>query len=191
MKSYAVVDRVDHQLLRRVERLVAAGVDFIQIRDKHAPRAERLSFGAEVLAVARGSGTGVIVNSDVELALEIAAAGVHLPAAAPVPSHEGLSLLGRSCHSLDECVEAVKQRMDYVLLGPVFTPRSKSAASASISFDDLRRAARLDIDIFALGGVTVDTLAAIGATGVSGIAAISLFLVDEPLEAIVEQIRSL
>lgn len=190
MKSCAIADDVSDPALRRVERLIAAGVDVIQIRAKSSPADQRLAFAREAVRLVATKGTRIVINSDEQLRADSGAHGLHLPAAAPMPAARSFQLLGRSCHSYDECVVASDLGFDYVFLGPVHAPRSKQG-TASIAMSDLRRAASLHVEVFALGGISVDTLAELAGTGVAGIAAITLFFRDEPVEAIVEQIRRL
>lgn len=187
MKSYAILDRLDPSLLQRAERMARAGVDYIQLRAKDRPRSERAAFAQQLSSIVRGSGTRLIINGDVELAREVDA-GVHFTATQDI-TETAPSPRGKSCHSLLECA-AVASTVDYVLLGPVYAPRSK-AGEAQLTSADLSRAARLSVDVFALGGISVDTLADVAATGVAGVAAITLFERDEPLEQIVARIRDL
>lgn len=190
MKSYVIADRSigdDASILERVRRLGALPVDMVQLRDKTAGTPGELLPIAQELR--RAISTTFIINTFVEVAQESNADGVHLPASAPSLRRDDL-LIGRSCHSLDDCRRAVDEGADYVLFGPVFAARSKSLAPA-VTLRDLSAAAALHIDVFALGGITVDTLPRLAECGIAGVAAITLFMSDEPIDEIVEQIRTL
>ena len=81
LNLYLVTDapeRCRHGLLETVWRAVAGGVSIVQYRRENADRATML---AEVLPLRdflRGAGVPLIINDDVELAVEIGADGIHI-----------------------------------------------------------------------------------------------------------------
>lgn len=194
MKSYAIAEWEGDEtaLVSRVRRLAAAGIDFIQLRAK--PLGGRALY--ELAGRCRSAVTGptrLIINSRMDIALATGADGVHLPSAGlPVSATRslGIRLVGRSCHSVDDVRNAASDGADYVVLGPVFATRSK-VSSAAISAVDIVAAATAGIPIFALGGISVDNLQELRGLPLAGIAAITLFMKDEPLEGIVEAVRIL
>ena len=199
MKAYAIADLQDEggadELLARVERLARCGVDVIQLRAR--------SMNDEVVAriareirnrIPRGDGPMFYVNGRTEMAIRVGADGVHLPENGPPVSpirHLAPSLgVGRSCHSVEACRKASSEGADYVLLGPVFAPRSKRG-DALISREHLEAAVNEGVPVFALGGIDRTNLKTLEGTGIVGIAAITLLMKDEPLEAIVDEIHRL
>jgi thiamine-phosphate pyrophosphorylase len=85
MLRYAITDRRSYgddstdELLRDAARWAAAGIDFIQIREKHLAAGELAELTRRVLAAARGAGgaTRVLVNSRPDVAAATGADGVH------------------------------------------------------------------------------------------------------------------
>jgi len=57
---------------------IAAGIDWIQIREKDLPGRELELLAEQAVAAAHGSGTRIIVNNRLDVAVAAGAAGVHL-----------------------------------------------------------------------------------------------------------------
>lgn len=196
MKTFAIAGTElapDESFFDAVAEISAAGVDFLLLRDKGLP--DRLRF----LAARRcrelvTPPTRLLVHGRADIARAIGADGVHLPSdgvpADVVRSTLPRGIVGRSCHTFDGCRAAAAEGVDYVLYGPVFAPRSK-AGEGRVSRDMLAEAAKLGVDVYALGGISRDNLADLAGSGIAGCAGISLFMNDRPLEPIVEAIRRL
>jgi len=110
------------------------GADVIQFRDKLITGRERYSAAAKLLKICRQFGVLFIVNDALEVALAIAADGVHLGQDdLPVAEAKKLMhpmgiknfLVGCSTHSLEQAMEAKRQGADYIGIGPVFATPTK------------------------------------------------------------------
>ena len=162
-------------LLDAIARNVAAGVDWIQLREKDLPA--RALFDLMQTALP----SRIIVNSRVDVALATGARGAHLPSGSPPPSIwrrivPADFLIGVSCHTVDEVRAAQEEGASYVVFGPVFAPLSKTSDLAPRGLDQLARAAEsVRIPVLALGGVTHANAQDCVAAGAAGIAGISIF----------------
>jgi thiamine-phosphate pyrophosphorylase len=172
---------VDTTLLAAISRNLAAGPDWIQIREKDLTGRELFELVRSVLVQPNPRGVKILVNSRIDVALAAGAAGVHLPAGSPAPSAwrsitpPGF-LLGVSCHSADEVRAAQQEGADYALFGPVFAPLSKPLQSPPAGLSGLARAAAAaKIPVLALGGITRANASACIKAGAAGVAGISLF----------------
>jgi thiamine-phosphate pyrophosphorylase len=168
-------------LLNVISRNIAAGVDWIQIREKDLATRELYELVCQAVELARPSSTKILVNSRVDVALAAGAAGVHLPSDTPPPriwrsmSQPGF-LIGVSCHTVDEVRRAESEGADYVVFGPVFAPLSKTSDLSPRGLEGLAQASRaVRIPVLALGGITEDNSATCVAAGAAGIAGISQF----------------
>jgi thiamine monophosphate synthase len=85
-------------------------------------------------------------------------------------------LVGRSVHLLAEAVEHAPA-VDYLIAGTVFPTVSKPAAARLLGQSGLSQmAASVRVPILGIGGVTVEQVPAIAASGAAGVAGIGMFL---------------
>jgi thiamine-phosphate pyrophosphorylase len=193
-----------------------AGVDMVQIREKDLTSRELIALVEEALRLnvgASGAGPGpnavrpyllgadqgeggarVVVNDRVDVALAAGADGAHLGGhSMPVETVRRFAprpfLLGVSCHSLHEAVNAESGGADYLVLGPVFETPSKLAYGPPLGLEELRNVtSRIKIPVLALGGITVERVRPCLEAGASGIAGIRLF---QDCESVQERVREL
>jgi thiamine-phosphate pyrophosphorylase len=183
-------------LLPVVLTAICAGLDFIQIREKDLPARALIEIAGPAVADASGTKTRIVVNGRLDVALAVGAAGVHLgtqslPARA-VREHVPRSfLVGVSCHSLNEAMDAEAAGADYALLGPIFETPSKLPYGPPLDLTKLAEVtARVKLPVLALGGITIGRVKACVEAGASGIAGISIFQNAPSLAERVEQIRA-
>jgi len=168
-------------LLQSIARNLAAGIDWIQIREKDLSARDLFDLIQRAQALPNPAATKLLVNTRVDVALAAGAAGAHLPSGSPPPRHwRAIAppdfLIGVSCHTLDEARAAEQDGAGYILFGPVFTPRSKPADLPPRGLDRLAEAARaVAIPVLALGGITNENASQCISAGAAGVAAISLF----------------
>jgi thiamine-phosphate pyrophosphorylase len=168
-------------LLDAIARNLAAGIDWIQIREKDLSAWELFTLLQRALDLPNPGGGKILVNTRVDVALAAGAAGAHLPAGSPAANRwctltpPGF-LIGVSCHSADEVREAQDGGADYAVFGPVFAPRSKASDLPPRGLNGLAEAAgAVRIPVLALGGITTANAADCVNAGAAGIAAISLY----------------
>jgi thiamine-phosphate pyrophosphorylase len=183
-------------LLPLIEEAVQAGIDLIQIREKDLPTRALLQLVAGAVAAARGSGTRIVVNDRLDVALAAGADGVHLgtlsmPAQTVREKVSEGFLVGVSCHSGQEVLAAEDARADYVLLGPIFETPSKMAYGPPLGLDVLgETAAAAQVPVLALGGISVERVRACLDAGATGIAGIRIFQETPSLAARVRELRA-
>jgi thiamine-phosphate pyrophosphorylase len=177
------------ELAEQSRQAVNAGVDLIQIRERDLETAQLVDVVGDLVDIARGSPTRIVVNDRLDVAMACGAAGVHLRAdsipplaarsiAGPAALRQLLSgfLFGRSVHRLDEAVEHAAA-VDYLIAGTVFPSVSKPGADCLLGQSGLRQMTNaVGVPVLAIGGVTVERVARIAVAGASGVAGIGLFL---------------
>lgn len=134
----------------------------------------------------------ITVNARADLARLAELEGVHLPAdGLPTAAVRALlaphGIVGRSTHDLEEVARAHDEGVDYVYFGPVFATPSKPGAEG-VGMSQLRRACRLGVPVYALGGITPSRLQAVGDAGAVGAAGIRLF--DESACAVLAELAA-
>ncbi len=198
MILYAITDRraPSGGLLESVERQLAAGVDYLQIRQKDMSGRELFELTRAVTALPNPSGTAVLVNERTDIALAAGAAGVHLPSDSPLPGEirkitpPGF-VVAVSTHSLPEVMAAEQSGADFAVFGPVFATASKTRWGAPQGPDRLEAACRaVTMPVLALGGITADNAMACVERGAAGIAGISLFQRDPNLDGLAARLRA-
>lgn len=174
-------------LLQKIAECIAAGVDYIQLREKDLGTRELESLVWDVRRLfPAGTPARLLINSRLDVALACGAAGVHLPSGGLPPS-EARSLLaaagmahpviGASTHSLQEVMHAESHGADFAVFGPVF---EKDSHASLHGLEKLRQASRrpavgTPMPLLALGGVTAGNATQCIAAGAAGIAGIRLF----------------
>jgi 8-oxo-dGTP diphosphatase len=154
----------------RLEARLRGGLRLVQVREKSLGRDALKRFAERVLALARTHGAKVLVNSDVDLAREIGADGVHLTAAELQGSRPEVPWCGASCHSRDELRRAEDIGADFAVLGPVRATPSHPG-SVPLGWDGFREVgAGSAIPVYALGGVVPRDLERARNCGAHGLA---------------------
>jgi thiamine-phosphate pyrophosphorylase len=168
-------------LLDNIAGHLAAGVEWIQIREKDLSARELFDLTTAVLELPNPHESKILVNSRVDVALAAGAGGAHLPGGSPAArrwracSPKGF-LIGVSCHSVEDVRAAEQEGAGYVVFGPVFAPRSKVTVLEPRGLDALGQAVReVRIPVLALGGITHENARDCMRAGAAGVAAISLF----------------
>jgi thiamine-phosphate pyrophosphorylase len=160
---------------RLVESLVAAEVGAIQLRDKRLP--DRLLLErARLLAETTGeTHTLCIMNDRPDLAVLCGADGVHVGQeeltvkdARRILGPRGL--VGVSTHSLEQARAAVLDGASYIGVGPTFPSGTKHFADFPGTELLKAVAAEVRLPAFAIGGVTLENVSEVLATGISRVA---------------------
>ena len=188
--------------------LAAAGVDWVQIREKDLPGRELAAVvrqalrGASAQAETDSRSTRILVNDRIDVALTEGAAGVHLgESSLPVYETKRLVrarvsgrdfLVGVSCHSPENAKSAATSGADYLFFGPIFATPSKAV------FGEPQGVARLaeicesfTIPVLAIGGMTLENASACLRAGAAGIAAIRLFQDARDPARVVQALRQM
>lgn len=185
-------------MLSLVESAVAAGVTFVQLREKHLSAGTLYELAARAASLTGGSDTRLLVNDRADIACAAHCDGVHLTTQSiPTPvvrrAFGADFLIGVSTHTLTEARAARDEGADFVVFGPVFDTPSKRDYGSPPGLDALGEAA-LSLSPFpvvALGGInTVERARDCLRTGASGVAAIRLFGEAANLREIVREIEA-
>lgn len=187
----------DEPLGMFVCKVLEAGVDLIQIREKDLGVRELILLAEGAVAAAHGGTSWVMINDRLDVALASAASGVHLgehslPAEMVRRIAPPAFRIGVSCHSDAECLAAEEAGADYVLLGPIFETPSKIAYGLPLGLEVLHRTtAHLTIPVLAVGGITLERARQCRKAGAAGIAGIRIFQEAPSIKCCVQELRKL
>ncbi len=185
-------------LLRRIDEAARAGVDYIQLREKDLGPADLELIAREALHRIRATSanTKLLINGRVDVALEVGADGVHLPANSPPVSmvrrewsqqQSRDQIISVSAHTIGDVQRAGNDGATFAVLAPIF--EKVATGSKGIGLDALRQACKSSpIPVLALGGVSLGNARACLTAGAAGIAGIRVFQ-ETSLAPTVEALR--
>lgn len=171
----------------------AGGATIFQYRNKTLPGAEAYRHAAQLRQVAADVHALFIVNDRCDLALAVDADGVHVGQDdLPLDLARGImgpeKLIGISTHRPQEVVEATQGGADYIGFGPIFSTDTKPDHQPPVGVDGLRTIRSLTpLPVFAIGGITQESVREIKAAGANGVAVASAVLQASDVEQAVRQ----
>ena len=164
------------EFIARLTLALEAGVRLVQLRAKtiSAPHYARLAELA--LACCRRYDARLLLNAPVDVVLAVRADGIHLTStrlmassARPLPAE---LLVSAACHDERQVLHANAIGADLLTISPVL-PTATHTTAVPLGWPRFRELVALtDIPVYALGGMTLDTLAQAQEAGAQGIAAI-------------------
>lgn len=182
LSLYLVLDPVLSEpfgVIETARRAARGGATMVQLRDKTATTEQRIETGRLLKSALIGSGALLIVNDDIEAAMAIGADGVHIGQGdlAVRAARDRIGddmLLGLSVGSVAEAEALDPTLVDYVGIGPVFPTATKPGHSPAIGLDGLQAVIRAThLPAVAIGGIKLDHVSDILATGAKGVAVVS------------------
>ena len=176
---------------RCAEAAVKAGVRIVQLRMKHAERADILREAHEVRRITRGTETLFIVNDDPAIAAEVEADGVHvgqddMPVAEVRQKFPSLKIVGLSTHNPAQARAAVTSTPDYIGVGPVYATPTKDIPDPTLGLATMgEMISSVPFPAVAIGGIDETRLPAVRAAGARNWAVVRGVCRDpDPLAAI-------
>jgi hydroxymethylpyrimidine kinase/phosphomethylpyrimidine kinase/thiamine-phosphate diphosphorylase len=171
---YAVVDSVQW-----LAKLLPLGIPTLQLRIKDTDTAAVRRAIAAAVALSRDYPSQLFINDHWQLAIEAGAYGVHLGqedlASADLSAIAAAGLrLGISTHGYAEISRVLALRPSYIALGHVFPTTTKQMPSAPQGLERLAAYVKLcqPTPTVAIGGIDVQNIDAVLATGVDGVAVV-------------------
>ncbi len=175
---YAITNGPRADLLDAVGQALAGGARLLQYRDKTDDMARRRTEATALKELCHRFGVPLIIDNDAELALVVAADGVHL-GKDDVDIHAARAALGPraiigvSCYdSLQRGKDAAHAGADYIGFGAFFHSTTKPLAPRA-RVNLLRQSAAFGVPRVAIGGITPDNGASLVEAGADFLAVVS------------------
>jgi len=166
-------------LLDVVCAAIDGGVTCVQVREKDVPSRVYVSQLLSVRPLLRERGIPLFVNDRVDVALAVEADGVHLGQTdLPLSMARGVAagrlLIGVSCESVQDGVDAERGGADYVSVSPVFATPTKTDTASALGLDGVRAVRRaVRVPVVAIGGINATNAADVIRAGADGICVVS------------------
>lgn len=198
---YVVTDRSQtngRELTWVLEQALDGGVKAIQLREKDLGGRDLFNLADAVRKLTARYDAKLFINDRIDVALAVAADGVHLGnASIPIATARRLlgpdQLIGASVHALAEAQRAAQAGADFIVFGPVYFTPSKAPYGAPQGLAPLRQVVeKISRPVYAIGGIKLENIGEVMATGARGIALISAIAsANEPQSAAREIFTSL
>jgi thiamine-phosphate pyrophosphorylase len=188
----------DELLTERAERLLDAvppGSIGLQVRDKARPARQVFNLAERLKSICARHGAPVYVNDRIDIALAIAAEGVHLGDGS-APIEDARRLLGResflsvAAHRLEDVERAHAKGATAALLSPVFATPGKGPPQGTRFISEARGRCP-HLCLYALGGIDEKNAGACFEAGADGIAVIrAVWSAVDPVGAAISLVAS-
>jgi thiamine-phosphate pyrophosphorylase len=196
---YPIFDREaigDRDPLKVAREILLGGVQIIQYRDKVSPAAEICEVCSALRKITSEKGVIFIVNDRVDIVQAVEADGVHLGQDdVPVQSARKLlgstKIIGKSTHSLTQARRALKEDIDYVAVGPIFSTPVKTGAHPVGTQLIARVRALTDKPVVAIGGMNRHNVRDVLSAGADAVAVISAILKAENVRLSTEALANI
>jgi thiamine-phosphate pyrophosphorylase len=163
---------------KMAEAMIAGGVDLIQLRAKELGSAQIAEIAADLHCLMAGRGVPLIINDHPEVARVISAEGLHLgqddmPLAEAREVAGADCMVGKSTHSVDQAIRAFYEGADYIGFGPIFATPTKPDYPP-VGLEEIQKVHdAVRIPIFCIGGIKLDNLPDVLATGARRVVIVS------------------
>lgn len=202
-KLYAIVDVNTHkEPLDFVNKLLLAGAQVIQLRDKSSEQTNLYDVAMEALLQSRrlleqcGRVVKIIINDHLDICLRTGADGLHIGQddCSPQTARSILGpekIIGLSTHGTQQVANAPFAQLDYLGYGPIFPTSTKPDAAPELGLDSLIAATKLSpLPIVAIGGISEESAPKVLAAGASSVAMISALTNCRNLPALIAAIEN-
>ena len=161
-----------------LEKLIAGGVDIVQLRGKNRSLDELSVLAEQLLQLTMSAKIPLIANDHAEMARRVEVQGVHVgqddDSIKRVRSQiKRPIVVGKSTHSIEQAVAAEREGADYIGFGPIFSTPTKPDSSP-VGLAHIREVhERVSIPIFCIGGIRSENLAQVIDAGAKRVVIVS------------------
>ena len=192
---YAITDKGalhGRDICKAVEDAVKGGATIIQLREKELDEKALTEEAAKLTEICHRYNVPLIVNDNVDAAINSGADGVHVgmedtPVSEIRARVSDEFIIGATAKTVEQAKKAQAEGADYLGVGAVFPSPTKKDA-IRITNEQLREIANsVDIPVAAIGGISKDNILQLQGSGADGAAVVSaIFAQDDIAEAAAE-----
>ena len=176
--------------LTRIERIAACHPAGIILREKDMKPEDYKELAAAVMEICEHYGVKCILHSFPDVAISLHADAIHLPLhllRELSQEHKAhFRVLGASCHSVEDALEAQALGCTYITAGHVFETDCKKGLPGR-GLDFLRNVcAAVEIPVYGIGGIDADNIALVRNAGASGACLMSSLMATEDVTGLMK-----
>lgn len=170
-----------YSIVEQVKMVLEGGCKWIQLRMKEATDEEVKAVAEELIPLCKEADAILVIDDRVELVKEMEVTGVHLgkkdmPVAEARNLLEGGPIIGATANTAGDIFALKGIDVDYVGLGPFRHTTTKENLSPILGLEGYSkimkeiREAGVQLPVVAIGGITLEDIDDVMATGVNGVA---------------------
>ena len=195
---YAITDRRDTDkktFFEKIEKALQGGVTILQLREKELDEDSFVNEAIEVKALCRKHGVPLIINDNVQIALESGADGVHVGIEdAPVAqirreTPDGF-IIGATAKTVAQAQAAERAGANYLGVGAVFPSPTKQTAIRITNSQLKEICSAVNIPAVAIGGISFENVDQLAGGGMDGIAVVSAIFGAEHIKEATSELKS-
>ena len=175
------------------EELLSGQPDGLIIREKYLTTDELLAFAESLVPIAERFHVPLILRGTPEIAKKLGIRQLQLsfPEAMRAPLPSGFDEIGVSVHHIDEAIAAEAHGASRITYGHIFTSPCKPGLPPRgvAALDEIAQACR--IPVFAIGGITLETLPFLLPTKIAGACLMSASMTDPSPETLTTRLRTI
>ncbi len=192
MDIVAVTDRKHsvRPFLEQVERIAAGKPDMIVLREKDLPKEDYRELASTVKEICSEHGVEFCINTHADIAAELGVGTVWIPYPDFIENgRPSIAKVGVSVHTVGEALGAEAGGADFLVYGNIFETSCKpgKAAAGLSDFDVIVE--KVNIPVYAIGGINRDNASLVRGHGQKGICVMSGFMSSPEPETLVEELR--
>ena len=200
--QYISQGKTPQEHLHNITEVCKAGVEWVQLRLKNVDPVTYLSTAIQCRDICDQFGVVLIVNDNVDVAKAAMADGVHLGLKDMNPDEARKilgdnAIIGGTANTLEDCIQHIKDGVDYIGLGPYRYTTTKKKLSPILGIDSYQnmltqlRDINFKTPIVAIGGIMKEDIKMLIHAGVSGIAVSGMLTKQIDLKERIENIKML
>ncbi len=170
----------------RIERIASCSPTGIILREKDMMPEEYMELASTVMEICGRHGVMCILHGFADVAIALGADAIHLPLTLlrelQPEQRRKFTVLGASCHSIEDALEAQAMGCTYIIAGHVFeTDCKKGLPGRGLTFLQSVCAA-VDIPVYAIGGIGPENVPLVKNAGAAGVCLMSSLMTNDDVE---------
>lgn len=175
--------------ISNIEKVCLGGCKLVQLRLKNISDEDYLSAAIKVKLICTTYGVTFIINDNLNCAIEADADGIHVGkediSISEIKAVFKNKIIGGTANTIDDCLELIKNGIDYIGLGPFQFTSTKSNLSPILGIEGYKKIIlklnenSLETPIVAIGGIHENDVEDLYRIGISSIA-VSGLLSNKP-----------